>query len=129
MTDIEVVQAIYAAMGARDFATLFGYIDEQFVVTQDASLPWGGRFVGHDGLANFALALTGTIDSAVTTEAMFTADGDVVQVGRTRGTVRATGAAFDIPEVHRWTIRNGKAVAAHFSIDTPTMLAALGGAS
>ena len=39
----------------------------------------------------------------MTTEAMFTADGDVVQVGRTR------------------------AVAAHFSIDTPAMLAALAG--
>ena len=53
---------------------------------------------------------------------MFMADGDVIQVGRTRGTVVANGSRFDIPEVHRWTIRDGKAVAAHFSIDTPTML-------
>jgi hypothetical protein len=27
--------------------------------------------------------------------------------------------------MHRWTIRDGRAVAAHFSIDTPAMLAAL----
>jgi ketosteroid isomerase-like protein len=40
--------------------------------------------------------------------------------------VRANGAAFDIPEVHRWTIRDGKAVAAHFAIDTAAMLDALG---
>jgi ketosteroid isomerase-like protein len=124
--DIAVVAAIYAAMAARDFDRLYANIDESFVVTQDERLPWGGRFEGHDGLARFALALTGTIDSAVTTEAMFTADGDVVQFGRTRGTVRANGAAFDVAEVHRWTIRGGKAITAHFAIDTPAMLEALG---
>ena len=125
MSDIEVVQAVYAAMADRDFGRLFELLDENCVVTQDPALPWGGRHVGHDGFASFGLTLTGTIDSAVTTGALFVADGDVIQYGRTRGTVRATGAAFDIPEVHRWTIFDGKAVAAHFSIDTAAMLEAL----
>ena len=125
-TDIDVVRAIYAAMGERDFDALFALVDEAIVVTQDAALPWGGRFEGHDGLATFALTLTTNIASAVSTEAMFEADGDVIQVGRTRGTVQSSGAEFDIPEVHRWTVRDGKAVAAHFSIDTPAMLRALG---
>jgi hypothetical protein len=35
--------------------------------------------------------LTGTIDSNVTTDAIFTADGDVIQCGRTSGTVQANG--------------------------------------
>jgi ketosteroid isomerase-like protein len=125
MSDLEVVQAIYDAMAARDIPTLLDLVDPGCVITQDERLPWGGRFVGHDGLAAFAAALTGNIASAVTTEAMFEADGDVIQCGRTRGTVVATGNAFDIPEVHRWTVRDGKAVAAHFSIDTPGMLDAL----
>ena len=123
---IALVADIYAAMAARDLDRLFANLDESLVLTQDDRLPWGGRFEGHDGMARFALALTGTIASVVTTEAMFTADGDVVQVGRTRGSVVGTGVEFDIPEVHRWTIRDGKVVAAHFSIDTPAMLAALG---
>jgi hypothetical protein len=127
MTDIEVVEAIYAAMAGRDLERLFSLIDPAVVVTQDPSLPWGGRHEGHDGFAAFALALTGTIDSAVTTEAIFRADDDVVQMGRTRGTVVANGAAFDVAEVHRWTIRDGKAVRAHMSIDTPAMLDALTG--
>ena len=125
MSDIEVVQAIYAAMGAKDFDALFPLLHPEIVVAQDPALPWGGRHVGHDGFATFGLTLTGTITSAVTTEAMFQADGDVIQVGRTAGTVNANGAAFDIPEVHRWTITDGLATAAHFSIDTPAMLAAL----
>jgi ketosteroid isomerase-like protein len=125
MPDTDVVRAIYDAMAARDLVRLFELIDAGCVVTQDPALPWGGRHVGHDGFATFALALTGTIDSNVTTDAIFTADGDVIQCGRTRGTVRANGAAFDIPEVHRWTIRDGKAVVAHLSIDTPAMVEAI----
>jgi ketosteroid isomerase-like protein len=116
VSDIEIVRRCYEAMAGRDFDR---------VITQDDRLPWGGRHVGHDGLATFGLTLTSTIASQVTHEALFEADGDVVQVGRTRGTVVATGAPFDIAEVHRWTIRDGKAVAVHFSIDTPAMLDAL----
>jgi ketosteroid isomerase-like protein len=124
-TDVDVVRAIYAAMATRDVDRLFDLIADDCVITQDPVLPWGGRHVGHDGFAAFGLALTGSIDSAVTTESMFTADGDVFQVGRTKGTVRSTGSPFDIPEVHRWTIRDGKAVGGHFAIDTAAMLEVL----
>ena len=124
--DVEVVRRIYAAMASRDLQELFRLLHPSIVVTQDERLPWGGRHEGHDGFGAFALTLSGAIESAVTTDALFAADGDVVQVGRTRGTVRGTGAAFDLPEVHRWTVRDGRAVAAHFSIDTPAMLRALG---
>lgn len=126
MDDVQVVEAIYAAMGAKDFGALFELIDPGCEVTQDPALPWGGSYVGHDGFATFGATLTGTIDSAVTTDAIFQADDEVIQCGRTRGTVQATGVSFDLPEVHRWRIRDGKAVAAHFAIDTAAMLTALG---
>lgn len=123
---IEVVEAIYAAMGAKDLETVLALLAPDIVVTQDPRLPWGGRFEGPDGFATFGLALLGAIQSQVTTEAIFEADDEVIQMGRTRGTTTATGTAFDIPEVHRWTVRDGLAVRAHFAIDTPAMLAALG---
>ncbi len=125
MTDAEVVEEIYEAMAGRDYDRLFSLVDESVVITQDDRLPWGGRHEGHDGVVLFAAALTGAIDSAVTHEMLFGADDEVIQVGRTKGTVVATGVAFDIPEVHRWTIRDGKAVKAHFAIDTSAMLAVL----
>ena len=124
-TDIEVIENVYAAMAAADFARLFELVDEACVIRQDARLPWGGEYVGHDGLATFGMRLQGAIASKVTTTALFAADGDVIQVGRTAGTTVATGTPFDIAEVHRWTVRDGRVVAAHFSIDTPAMLAAL----
>ena len=95
------------------------------MLTQDERLPWGGRFEGHDGLVMFAAALTGAIESNVDIDAIYAADDEVIQMGHTKGTVVGTGTPFDIPEVHRWTIRDGKAVSAHFAIDTPGMLAAL----
>lgn len=122
------MREIYEAMSAKDVAAIFERIDESFVVTQDERLPWGGRFEGHDGFATFGMTIGGQIESAVTIDAIFEADGWVVQTGRTRGNVKANGAAFDIPEVHRWRIGpDGKAVEAHFAIDTPAMLEALSG--
>jgi len=127
--DIAVIDEVYAAMAGQDFARLFELVDADCVITQDARLPWGGRHVGHEGLVNFGLRLRQFIWSEVATEAVFAADGDVIQVGRTVGTTVESGSAFDIAEVHRWTVRDGRVVAAHFSIDTAAMLAALGDAT
>ena len=124
-SDKHVVEAIYSAMAARDFAALFELVHTECVLTQDERLPWGGRHVGHDGIATFGAALTGAIDSQVTTEALFEANGSVYQFGHTRGTTVASKKTFDVAEVHTWTIRDGKAIAAHFAIDTEAMLSAL----
>jgi ketosteroid isomerase-like protein len=124
--DIEVVRSLHEAMAEADFGRLFTYLDASVVITQDPALPWGGEWIGHDGFATFGLTLASHIESRVAIESLFAADGDVLQVGRTRGTVTANGNAFDIAEVHRWTLREGLAVRGHFSIDTPAMLQALG---
>jgi uncharacterized protein len=39
--------------------------------------------------------------------------------------VRATGASFDVPEVHVWELCDGKVVRYQSYIDTPAMLEAL----
>ena len=126
--DVDVVRAVYEAFVERDIEQVLALVDPECVITQDPALPWGGRYVGHDGLGAFTLALTGTIDSVVTTDALFAADGEVIQSDARVGRVAGHGTLFDIPEVHRWTVRDGKVVAAHFAIDTPAMLQALGAA-
>jgi ketosteroid isomerase-like protein len=125
VSDVAVVERVYRALADGDITTLFELYAEDCVITQDERLPWGGRFIGHDGLATFGLALTEAIDSAVSIEAIFEAGGIVYQFGRTRGTVRSTGATFDIPEVHRLTVQDGRVVEAHYAIDTAAMLKAL----
>jgi ketosteroid isomerase-like protein len=123
--DVATVRVIYDAMAAGDFGRLLGLLDDSCVITQDTAVPWGGRFVGPDGFAHFGLTLREHIESQVTIDAVFAADGDVYEVGRTRGTALRSGRSFDVAEVHRWTIRDGKAVAAHFAIDNAAMLEAL----
>jgi ketosteroid isomerase-like protein len=125
MSSIATVQRIYDALAAADLDALPELIAPGCVITQDPRLPWGGRFVGVEGLGEFALALVSTIDSSVTTESLFAADDRVIQAGRTKGTVRANGAAFDIPEVHNWRVVDGKVEEVHFAIDTDAMLAAI----
>jgi ketosteroid isomerase-like protein len=124
--NLSVIRQVYAAFEAQDLEALLALSAPDIVITQDPALPWGGRHVGHEGVTNFALALVGASDSAVTSDSIFEADGQVIQCGRTRGTVRASGKRFDVPEVHVWTLRDGLVVEAHFAIDTAAMLVALG---
>jgi uncharacterized protein len=124
--NLSVIRQVYAAFEAQDLEALLALSAPDIVITQDPALPWGGRHVGHEGVTNFALALVGASDSAVTSDSIFEADGQVIQCGRTRGTVRASGKRFDVPEVHVWTLRDGLVVEAHFAIDTAAMLVVLG---
>jgi ketosteroid isomerase-like protein len=94
-----------------------------------SALPWGGRHQGLDGVATFGALLAGTVQSVVTSDELFEAGDRVIQYGHSRGTVLSTGAAFDMPEVHVWTLREGRVTAAEFYVDTPAMLRALGEAS
>jgi uncharacterized protein len=85
----------------------------------------GREYEGLDGAFTFFVTLVEHIESSVTTESLFAAGDHVVQTGRTRGTVQANGAPFDIPEMHVCELRDGKVVRYQVYIDTPAMLEAL----
>jgi ketosteroid isomerase-like protein len=129
MSNIEIIRELYAAFAAEGLGRVLELCDPDCVVTQDDALPWGGRYEGLDGVATFAIALGGAIDSVITDDAMYEAGDRVIQCGRSRGTVLATGAGFDMPEVHVWTLRDGLVTAAEFYIDTHAMLDVLSQAS
>jgi len=124
-TPLEVVRDVYAAMAAKDVEGVLARCHPDVVITQDPALPWGGHFVGADGVAEFAIKLVGAIDSAVTPIAMFEAENDVVQYGHTAGTARESGKTFDVAECHVWTVVDGRVTRAMFYIDTAAMLDAL----
>jgi ketosteroid isomerase-like protein len=122
---LEVVGAAYAALAEKDLDGVLALCAPAVVLTQDSALPWGGRFEGTDGIAEFAIKLVGAIDSAVTPIAMFQAGDQVVQYGRTAGTARASGKAFDVAECHVWTVVDGRVTNMSFYVDTAAMLDAL----
>ncbi len=124
---VDVVLEIYDAIAATDLEAILRLTSPSIVVEQDPALPWGGRHVGHEGLGDFFVALVSRISSQVTHESIFQAGDEVVQYGRTAGTVLATGATFDIPQCHLWRVVRGRAVEARYFIDSSAMLDALSG--
>jgi uncharacterized protein len=129
MSNSEIVSVIYEAFAGKGMERVLELVDPDCVITQDDALPWGGRFVGIEGAATFATGLGTTIQSTLVTTAFYETGDRVVQCGRTQGTVIATGVTFDVPEVHIWTLRDNKVVAAEFYIETARMLEALGSPS
>ena len=123
--NIDVIERVYEAMKKRDAGVMQELFAEDIHVWQSPDLPWGGDYEARDGAFTFFLNLVEHIHSQVTTESLFAAGNHVVQTGRTRGTVVANGAPFDIPEVHVWELRDGKVVEFRAYIDTPAMLEAL----
>lgn len=124
-TATAVIQDLYAAFLARDVPKIVGLVHGSVVVTQTELLPWGGRYDGLLGLQSFFAKLTQAITSEVALERLFEAGDRVVAIGRTHGTVNATGAPFDVAIAHVWTLRDNRVAAFEAYIDTPAMLAAL----
>ncbi|MGH9050651.1 MAG: nuclear transport factor 2 family protein, partial [Acidimicrobiia bacterium] len=106
----ELLARTYRALTERDVETVVAMVDPSITIWQTEELPWGGRYEGLDGFAEFFGKLSGTITSAVEVEDIFEAGDHVVETGFTRGTVNSTGVAFDVREVHVWELRDGKAV-------------------
>lgn len=124
-TSIEVVERIYEASANGDLDALVAMAAPDLVIQQDPALPWGGRYEGPSGVVEFFNRLAGAVETGVTTEALFAAGDQVIQYGRSRGTVRSNGAVYDIPECHVWTVAGDKVTGVHFFIDTPSMLEVL----
>ncbi len=125
--NVAVVQSVYDAFGRGDVQTLFGLFHPEAEIYQSSHLPWGGSYEGHEGLGDFLGKLTGAIESKVETGRFIDdEEGHVVQMGRTRGRVLATGREFDVPETHVWTVKDGKVMRFEAYIDTPMMHEALG---
>lgn len=122
---VSLVRSLYDAYARRDLSTVTSVVSPDVRIAQTKELPWGGIFEGHAGLQRFTGLLVATIDSRVTIEQMFQAGERVIVTGRTAGTVRASGAAFDVAVAHVFTVRDGQIAAAEYYIDTPAMRAAL----
>jgi ketosteroid isomerase-like protein len=125
--NLAVVRGVYDAFARGDVPGIFGLFHPEAEVYQSSRLPWDGEYRGHEELGAFLTKLTGSVESKVEPERLIDdEEGHVVQIGRTRGRVRATGREFDVPETHLWTVEGGKVTRYEAYIDTPKMREALG---
>ena len=124
-SNVEAIQQLYVAFLKRELMTILKLVDTGIEVKQTELLPWGGHYKGLTGLQEFFSKLLAKVDSKVEFEHWIDAGDAVVAVGRSHGTVTATGKEFDVAVTHVWRLKNGKAVSFEAYVDTPAMLLAL----
>src|SRR5581483_1633473 len=121
MAALEVVQRSYAAFARGDLDGVLGDLDPDIEWVQAQGLPHGGTY---HGIAEVRRNIFEPLDAEWWDE--FTADPDefvdagdeVVVLGRYRGVAKGTGKRLDVPFVHVWTFRDGKATRFRQFLDT-----------
>jgi ketosteroid isomerase-like protein len=86
-------------------------------------VPWGGTFRGREGFRDF-LAKVFDQPAEFRREILeYLAVGErVVVLLRLMGSPARDDAGFEVPEVHLWTVRDGKVVAFEGIFDTATVM-------
>ena len=131
---IEAVRRLFSAVEERDLAGVLAAYDENIVIREAESLPYGGEFHGHEGgerHALKALEVWGNLQPADerTLIAKFLDAGDdyVIVLWRQRG-INSRGEKFDAPVVSVYKMRGSKIVESQmFHADTKTLVKFLAG--
>jgi ketosteroid isomerase-like protein len=124
-SNIEIVQGVYDAYGSKDVDALMAPLHDDFQISASDPLPWGGRFKGRDGMMEFIGKISSFIDSRVDVDEMVEAGDHVIAIGRSAGTIKATGKEYAVRLVDVCEIRDGKVLSIDIYLDTPAILAAL----
>ncbi|MGZ8686903.1 MAG: nuclear transport factor 2 family protein [Gaiellaceae bacterium] len=112
MRPTDVVRRSYEAFARGDMDAVLADMHDDIEWQQAQGLPHGGTY---RGLAEVRRNVFDPLDrdwwsefSAVPNE-FLDAGEEVVVIGRYRGVAKATGRRLDVPFVHVWSLRDGKA--------------------
>jgi uncharacterized protein len=125
---IELVRRSYDAFARDDLDAVLADMDPEIEWHQAQGLPHGGFYRGVDEVRR---NIFDPLDEEWWDE--FTADPDefldagseVVVLGCYRGLAKETGKRLDVPFVHVWTVKDGRAVRFRQFLDTAGWVAAL----
>lgn len=123
----EVAEAMYDAMLRSDRDTLAAIASPEIRIRVTEAVPYGGTYSGLAGFAAFFRKTFDLIESRIEIERLFEAGGQVVAVGRTQGTGRGTGQAFDSAVVHVFTVEEGRIVGFDAYVEDRPVTAAIKG--
>jgi ketosteroid isomerase-like protein len=127
MSDVAVVEQIYAAFARGDAPAVLNAVDADVDWVTPATLPWSrGAYRGRDGLAEYFAGFAAALDDArVEPQELCPLPGArVVAFGVERARARATGTPFEAPFVHVFTLRDGKVTAMRGLVDTAVIRSA-----
>jgi uncharacterized protein len=107
----EVVTTVLELLNAGEVTKAVGYIHEDFVCREAASLPYAGEYRGKEGFTRLLGLLSTTWnDFGFKIHKVF-ADGEDVTVVETIWG-RVAGKRWEMPVIEMWKIRDGKVLEA-----------------
>ena len=116
----------YERFGAGDIPGVLALMHEDIVWSTPSSISFGGAYHGPSGAAEFFTKLPQNFSELVVTPENYLDAGDTVVVqGTHRGRTQA-GTSFQVPFVHVWTWRAGRATGFTELMDSATIALALG---
>ena len=127
MTNLEIVQRMYAAFGNRDRDTILELFDPQIEWVQNEGFPGGGRHVGAEAVLNDVFAkfrLEWAVWQAVVSD-WIDAGNTIVAIGEYRGTYKATGRSMKAAFAGVYRVRDGRIVSFHQYTDTAMIAGAM----
>lgn len=127
--NVDIIRGGYAAFAAGDIPGVLALFDDDMVWSTLASIRFGGVYHGPAGAGEFFSTLPQNFaELRVEPERFIDAGDTVVASGRHRGRT-ATGNSFDVPWVHIWTLRDGRATSFTEVMDSAPVVEALGQAA
>jgi len=126
--NVNAIKQMYEAAGRGEMERALSAIDENLVVYEQESLPYGGRYEGHDGFQKLFQNLSAHWDDFKFAPQEFMDAGEtVVAIVQLTGNAKQTGSPLDMTMYELWRMRGGKAVECRSIVwDTAKMLEILG---
>jgi ketosteroid isomerase-like protein len=126
--EVERVKELYTAFQRRDKEELARLVAHDMEFDMPEGLPWGGLHHGQDGMAAVLEIYGDHVEGEwAEPEVFIEGDGRVVVLGRELGTVKATGADFEVAFAHVWGMTEGVPNRFRGYFDTAPITAALNG--
>ena len=128
MRPVEIVKRSYEAFSRGDLDSVVADFDPEIEWQQAQGLPHGGTNRGVEAVRR---SIFDPLDAdwwdefSADPDEFLDAGDDVMVLGRYRGVAKGTGKRLDVPFVHVWRLRDGKAVLFRQFLDTRGWVEAL----